>query len=77
MSFNIGGDYRIDEIDRSSFQMASKEIGIGERIAMERFDYISERFERALSDTAEIMVDCGIAYVFEVKDKILQTGVKV
>ena len=59
MAFHIGGDYHIDRISRESFIRASRDIGIGKGIAMDRFDELRERFPEALKEAEEVLAGQG------------------
>ena len=73
-AFSIGGTYSIDEMDRSSFQQAAAEVGLGPRMAMQRYDLISSRFLRALSKAAKELTEKGFTGAEELRERILLTG---
>ena len=74
MAMNIGGEYSIDRIDRASFEKAAEESGIGRKIAMQRYDYLRERFEPALAEAAEELEADGFKTAPAIKERILLTG---
>ena len=74
MAFNIGGVYSIDEIERGHFITAAKAVGLGERMAMKRFDDMCGRFKKALKDSAEELVTAGYPKASEIHDRILESG---
>lgn len=71
MSFAIGGEYNIEKIDRSTFKAAAKEVGLGEKLALSRFDDLSGRFEKALDEASQRLSDTGFADVHSLKNRIL------
>jgi HipA N-terminal domain len=70
MSFSIGGVYAIDEITRESFQAAAKEVGFGERMALERFDKLAAKLEEALTKAAGELNRMGFPYAEDIKNRI-------
>ena len=74
MAFYIGGDLMIDHITRESFRKAALEIGISERIAAERFDWMRDSFISGLTQSAEMLSDSGYPVAAAIRDKILRTG---
>lgn len=72
MSFYIGGTNRIDEIDRETFRTAAREVGIGEKMALSRFDHMQEVFENNLRAAAEELYDQGLVEVMDIRDRILK-----
>ena len=74
MAFHIGGEYRIDRITRDSFGNAAKEVGLGQKLAMTRFDEMCSRFEAALSEAAGMLTGIGSQKAAQFQEKILQTG---
>lgn len=74
MAFSIGGVYTIDAIGRESFKRAARDVGLGERMAMRRFDDMCERFREALREATEELVAAGYPKAGEMKERILQSG---
>ena len=74
MAFRIGGDHSIDNVSRKSFRAAAGECGIGEKMAMKRFDGICGRFRQALDDTAEELREDGFTGAPALSEKILATS---
>ena len=74
MAFHIGGEYRIDRITRDSFGNAAKEVGLGQKLAMTRFDEMCSRFEAALSEAAGMLTGIGSQKAAQFQEKILHTG---
>lgn len=74
MAFSIGGAYAIDEIGREHFSKAAKDVGLGERMAMRRFDDMCGRFRRALREATEGLVGSGYPKAGEMEERILQSG---
>ena len=77
MAFNIGGAFSLDDLNRDSFRQAAREVGLGERMAMRRFDAMVERFRAALHASAEDLLAAGYPKAAQIEDKILKTaGIK-
>ena len=74
MAFSIGGVYSIDEIRREHFSRAAKDAGLGERMAMRRFDEMCARFRAALREATEALVGAGFPKAEDMKARILQSG---
>ncbi|MBO4359903.1 MAG: hypothetical protein J5822_03385 [Eubacteriaceae bacterium] len=74
MAFCIGGARSIDDIDADAFRRAASEAGIGERVAMRRFDAMAGMFADALSASAEELFDMGYPGVRDIRDRILRFG---
>ena len=74
MAFYIGEEMLIDKITRDSFRSAAKEAGISERIAMQRFDDMKERFVPSLKESNEQLCDTGYPRSASLMEKILKTG---
>lgn len=74
MAFSIGGVYSIDELRREHFSRAAKDVGIGERMAMRRFDDMCGRFRKALREATEKLVSTGYPKAGEMEERILQSG---
>ena len=53
MSLSIGGEFDIRRISRDSFEKEAENIGLGRKLAMNRFDMMSENFEKALLSAKE------------------------
>ena len=74
MAFSIGGELSLDRMTRDSFRKAAKEIGLGERMAMRRFDDMATRFQSALHESAEELVQKGYPKAADIEDRILKTA---
>lgn len=74
MAFSIGGAYAIDDITEASFRSAARDAGLGERMAMRRFDELRKRFRTALCLSAEELSDTGYPLAQEIERRILQEG---
>lgn len=55
MSLYIGGEININKINRDSFAIAAREVGLGERLAMQHFDELCEKLVGVVQDVAEEM----------------------
>lgn len=74
MAFGIGGRYRLEELDRDSFKAAAKDAGLGEKLAMRRFDELRDTVIPALDAAAEELSAQGFEKAGELRDKIVKTG---
>lgn len=70
MSFYIGGELKRSNMDRETFQEAAREVQLGEKIAMQRYDYIADNIQYCLEEAAKELYDSGFQDVFEVKNQI-------
>ena len=74
MAFHIGGEISIDAISADSFRRAAGEVGLGERLAMRRFDTMCQQFRIALRQSAEELTTAGYPKAEEIQQRILQSG---
>lgn len=74
MSFYIGGALSLDDLSRESFRLAAREIGMGERMAMRRFETMCENFRPALHRSAEELAAEGFSQAASLEHRILETG---
>ena len=72
MSIFLGGEIRLQKMNRSLFAHAASEAGIAERMAMKIFDETADIFESALSEAAETLEASGFHKAVELKKKILE-----
>lgn len=77
MSFNIGGKTDINDISESSFRELAASVGLGEKIAMDRFGKILNRFESSLRASAKELTDLGFIGAESMADKILMSRKRV
>lgn len=77
MSFNIGGKTDINDISESSFRKLTSSVGLGEKIAMDRFGKILNHFESSLRASAKELTDLGFIGAESMADKILMSRKKV
>lgn len=70
MSFYIGGELDIRRINRETFVCAANEIGLGERLAMKQFDYLSQHLEECMDNAADELFDKGFKEVMLLKEAI-------
>ena len=73
MAFSIGEATALDDISRDSFRAAAREAGLGERMAMRRFDAMAARFRKALHESAAELVHDGYPKAAELEKRILDT----
>ena len=74
MSISINGIYNINEITRESFEKAASNIGIGKKIAMDRFDNMVNGFNDALCNAKEQLQVQGFNHVEHISNKIMEKG---
>ncbi len=74
MAFSIGGTFSIDALTRDSFREAAGEAGLGERMALHRFDGMAARFRPALHKAAGQLIREGYRKAGEIEQRILQTA---
>lgn len=74
MAFKLGGVYSIDEIGRETLVTQAGKCGLGEKMAMQRFDKMLARFENALIESAKEIYENGYKNVIDIKNAILKTG---
>ena len=74
MAFFIGSENRLDHIDRTSFEEAAQEAGLGGRMAMKRFERLKDGFENALRDSAELLKAQGFERIGAIREKIMELG---
>ena len=74
MAFFIGGALLLDDVTRDSFRQAAREAGLGERMAMRRFDAMCENFKPALRASAAELSTAGFPKALELEQRILETG---
>lgn len=72
MSYYIGGKLDIREIDRESFAIAAREIGIGEKMAMKHFDEFSAKLNDVLNEVAEEMLAQGYEEAGRIRDVLIR-----
>lgn len=72
MAMAIDGELDIRKITKESFRAEARHIGLGERIAMRRFEQMQNSFERALAQAKEEIQDAGYPSVEEIYEKILR-----
>lgn len=74
MSFRIGGRLSVDEIGREAFSDAAAEVGLGRRMAMQRFDRMANGFEAALRQSAAELAEQGYTTAATLARSVLETG---
>lgn len=76
MAFFIGDALLLDDLSRDSFRLAAKEVGLGERMAMRRFDAMCEKFRPALHSSAAELAAAGFPKALELEQLIIETGTR-
>lgn len=71
MSFFIGDEINIEKIRRSHFEQAAKEIGLGPKLAMKRFDLLADKFEDALKEATREVKEKGFRQAESFQERIL------
>ena len=74
MALSIGGIYNIHDISREQFKKEAKNIGLGSKLAIKRFDNMVSNFEPALRESAEQLRKQGFEGVGDIAAQILQKG---
>lgn len=72
MAMSIGGKYNIFDITRESFEIESRNIGLGSKMAMKRFDDMKERFTDALRAATQELKEKGLKGIDDIYDMILK-----
>ncbi|MCD8197279.1 MAG: hypothetical protein LUE24_09010 [Lachnospiraceae bacterium] len=74
MAFSIGGKRNIHAISRKSFEKAAKEVGLGAKMAINRFDAMISGFEKALISAGKELKAQGFAEATHISESILHKG---
>ena len=74
MAFNIGGVYSIDEIDRTAWERAALDVGLGKKYALERYDWLKGSMGKALSESTKELMDQGLTSAKATERKIRARG---
>ncbi|SFU92342.1 HipA domain-containing protein [Butyrivibrio sp. INlla21] len=74
MSFYIGGELDINNINRDSFIKSAEDVGLSNRVVETTFDRLSDRFEKSLKEAAESLTNSGFVAAKKLKNDILKTG---
>ena len=74
MAFFIGGTCSLDELGRKSFGDAAREVGLGRRMALGRFDDLCGRFEKALEESSKELSALGFVQSEKLRKRILRNG---
>ena len=74
MAFSIGNAGVIEDVTENSFREAAKEAGLGEALALDRVDSMTEKFRPALASACEDLMKQGFSDAERIKDVILRTG---
>ncbi len=71
MSFNIGGKRALDEIGKDDFRTMASQVGIGERLAMNTFEDVLNRFENSIHESVTELSSMGFENALDIGDRIL------
>ncbi|MBQ6376175.1 MAG: HipA domain-containing protein [Lachnospiraceae bacterium] len=74
MAVYIGEKCSLDEITPDDFRAAADEAGLGQRMAMRRFDLLCGKFEKALHTAADTLSTHGFVMAHDLEEQILATG---
>ncbi len=74
MALSIGDIYQIDQITRNSFEKEAAFVGLGNKMAMKRFDMLVSGFESALESAKRELTEQGFEYMDTICDRILKKG---
>ena len=77
MAFWIGGVLSLDDISEGSFRALAKEVGLGERMALNHFYSMRDRFKFALHESAVELSQAGYPKAAEIEQRILMSGSKL
>ncbi|MGN0368262.1 MAG: type II toxin-antitoxin system HipA family toxin [Wujia sp.] len=70
MSFYIGGELDITNMNRDTFVHAANEVGLGQRLAMKNYDRLSEQLEGCIDEAADELFHMGFQDAISVRDAI-------
>lgn len=70
MAFSIGNEYDIKKITRDSFRREAANIGLGEQMAMKRFDYLANAFPDALNKARDELLGKGFNKAIDIYERI-------
>lgn len=70
MALSIGGTIEYDLLSRDAFRAAAIEIGLNEKMFMERYDRLAESFAPALSQAADLLAQEGFGEVRSIGEDI-------
>ncbi|MCR4650744.1 MAG: hypothetical protein K5662_03205 [Lachnospiraceae bacterium] len=77
MSFSIGGARDLDDVDEERFKALAASVGIGEKLAMNNYHKIFDRFESALKESAKELQELGFGNAKTIAERILIARKKV
>ncbi len=77
MSFNIGGKRSLDEIGRDDFKVMASEAGIGEKVAMNVYEDVLNRFEKSIYESVNVLSSMGFENALDIGDRILLARRKI
>ena len=77
MSFNIGGKRSLDEIGKDDFKIMASEAGIGEKVAMNVYEDILNRFEKSIRESVNVLLSMGFENALDIGDRILMARRKI
>lgn len=72
MAMSIGGEYRIGSINRESFAREAVNVGLGPKLAMKRFDDMTQNFESAMYHAAAELKSTGFSDAEDMCRQILR-----
>ena len=74
MAMSIGGVYNINEIGRESFERQARIVGLGNNLAMKRFDALVQGFVRAMNAARFELEEKGFDGLEDICQRILASG---
>lgn len=74
MAMSIDGIYNLNELTRESFEREALNVGLGIRLAMNRFDKMMMNFEKAMSRAEDELEKQGFEHVGRLCEKIMKKG---
>lgn len=77
MSFNIGGIKELDSIDEECFKIMAGRIGIGEKLAMNNYQRVLDKFENAIKEAGKELHEIGFDNAYDIAERILLARKKI
>ncbi len=74
MSFFIGGEKSLDRINSACLERAASEVGIGKKLAIQRYDRLRKEIKTALQESKNDLIRAGYNTAEQVYDRIMERG---
>lgn len=72
MAFNVGGERNVFSVNRDSFKKLADSVGLNERILLERYDSILDKFEVALDNASKELSSIGFKDAKKIAKRIIK-----